>query len=122
MPWIALLVVLDILVTAGVIVYVFRKRGGFAILGAAKVNLAHLKAFSDSAHALIGEYMRANYSGQAESLPGLLSSLLDQLEARAAAEKLPLNREALKMVLMRSLNTHRTASMREVQTALRQVA
>lgn len=122
MPWIALMVVLDILVTAGVIVYVFRKRGGFAILGAAKVNLAHLKAFSDSAHALIGEYMRANYSGQAESLPGLLSSLLDQLEARAAAEKLPLNREALKMVLMRSLNTHRTATTREVQTALRQVA
>ncbi len=86
------------------------------------MNLAQLKTSSDSAHALIGEYMRANYSGQTESLPGLLSSLLDQLEARAAAENLPLNREALKMVLLRSLTSNRTASTREVQTALRQVA
>jgi len=122
MRWIPLLVVVDVVVTAAVILYVFHKRGGFALLGAPGVNLAHLKAFSDSAHTLIGDYMRANYGGQPESLPGLLSSLLDQLEARAAAEKLPLNREALKMVLLRSLTAEHTVSAREVQAALRHVA
>jgi hypothetical protein len=121
--WIALLVAFDIAVAMAVIAFVLRKRGiiggAVATLG---VDLARFKTFSDTAETLVSEYMRANYSGQKESLPGLLSDLMSQLDARAKADGMPLDRGALKLVLFRSISAQRLAAPRDVQIALRDVA
>lgn len=121
--WMILIVVFDLAVTTAVVVFVLRKRG---ILGASVatlgVDLAKFRTFNGAAEALVSEYMRANYSGQKESLPGLLSDLMGKLEARAKADGMALDRGAIKLVMFRAIRTQRLAAPRDVQVALRDVA
>jgi hypothetical protein len=118
-----LIVGFDLAVTTAVVLFVLRKRG---ILGASVatlgVDLAKFRTFSGAAEALVSEYMRANYSGQKESLPGLLSDLMGQLEARAKADGMALDRGAIKLVLFRAISAGRLAAPHDVQVALRDVA
>jgi hypothetical protein len=113
----------DAALTVAVVSYVVRKR---AASGAADVSpgvdLVKFKAFSDSARALVGEYLRSNYGGDAAELPGVLSELLIQLDDSAKEQSLTLDRTTLRMVLLRSVQALNTIPSRDVQTALRQVA
>jgi hypothetical protein len=117
---IVIAVALDIVVTA-VIVWLFlaRRKAGGALLG---MSLGELKRFADSSHALVGEYMRANYSGNPEQLPEVLASLMTRLEDQAKAQGLTLDRDVLRALLQRSAESHRLAKPREVQAALAKVA
>jgi hypothetical protein len=84
-------------------------------------NLAAVARFAESAHEEIGAYLAANYGGDIETLPGVLASLVDRLDARAQSEGLPLDRRVLKHLIESSAIKHKVARSNEVHAALTQV-
>lgn len=112
-------VFIDILITALVIRHWLKKLGGEGLLG---LELTKFRAFSDSVRDLTGNYLSANYSGNPDALAPVLTDLMAQLDAKAKEQGITLNREALKMVLMRSIVAQKSVPLRDVQTALKQVA
>ena len=113
-------VVVDVVVTALIVWLVLaRKKSGKLLPG---MSWGELKRFTDDSHALVGEHVRANYSGQPEQLPEVLANLLTRLEDQAKAQGLALDRDTLRALLQRSVEAHRLAKPREVQAALAKVA
>jgi len=95
-------------------------RGGNGI-----TTLDQLRALGDFArqeHDKIGEFMRANWSGFAEQLPSVLTSLLDVVDRDAKDKGLTLGRDALKSMVASSLKAHKIGKGRELGEALKQVA
>ncbi len=117
--FILIAVVIDIAITASVLNYLIQKRG---LLSALTVNLEKFRAFNQTAADLVGNQLRSSYSGDPETLPALLSDLLTQLENKAKEEGLPLQREALKLVLLRAVRAQDGISARDAQSAMRKVA
>lgn len=119
-------IVFDTVVTTCVLWFVLSRRRASGIPGVpGVVSLENLKAlgeFAKERHERIGEFMRANWSGIPDQLPGVLASLLDELERDARSRNLPADRETLKVLLATSLNTHRIGNGREVRDALARVA
>jgi len=81
-----------------------------------------LAAFAKEQHERIGEYMRANWSGMPDQLPGVLGALLDKLQSEASAKGLRLDREVLKTLVATSLRQHRIARANDAGNALERVA
>ena len=119
-PIIVIAVVLDIAVTAAILwLFLARRKTGGPLLG---TSWSELKRFADDSHTMVGEYLRANYSGHPEQLPTLLESLLARLEDQAKTQGLALDRDTLRALLQRSIETHRLAKGRELEMALDKVA
>jgi hypothetical protein len=116
---IVVVVFIDIVITALIVRRWLKKLGGEGLLG---VELTKFRAFSDSIRDLTSNYMTANYSGDPESLAPVLTELMSQLDAKAKEQGITLNREALKMVLMRSIMAQKNVPMRDMQNALKKVA
>jgi len=86
------------------------------------VSLRQLGAFSREAQTLVTDYLRTNYSGSPEQLPGLLPALLAQVDEKARAQGLNFDRPVLKMVVRQAILSSGLAKGREVMSALAQVA
>ena len=126
---IVLFVLIQVLVIALVLRRVlklsFSVKTTFQGLGPGPTTLDQLKAVGDFAreqHQRIGEYMRANWSGFAEQLPSVITSLTDELERDAKAKGLTMNREFLKTMVASSLRAHKIGKGRELGEALKKVA
>ena len=117
--FIVIVMIINLVITAAVLNYLIRKRGLLALL---TTNLDKLRAFNRETSELAQNHVRANYSGNPEDLPAVLTALLDQIEHRAREQELPLNRDALKMVLLRSLQLQEGLKAGDLQKAMRKVA
>ena len=85
-------------------------------------QLRALGDFSRQEHDKIGEYMRANWSGFAEQLPSVITSLLELVDRDAKDKGLTLGRDVLKSMVANSLKAHKIGKGRELGEALKQVA
>lgn len=113
-------VVFHLIVSAIVLRAVLSKRGGLAaMLG---VDLRNIMELSNEMERETEEYLRANWSGDAATLPGVLTSLLNRFEARVRERRLPVTRAELKPMLGRLVLARRLAKSDEVNEALKQVA
>jgi len=122
-------VIFDMAVTLAVVLFVLKRRGVFGGVllppGQGITDLGQVRALTQLAteqHDRIGDFVRANWSGIPAQLPGVLASLMDQLEGDARARGLTVNRELLKTVIATSLRKHRVAGDRELGEALAKVA
>ena len=122
-------IVIDLIVTAAVVVTVLKLRGSawaISFRNLARIvsldQVRALESFSREQHARIGEYMRANWSGVPDQLPSVLTALLNELEQAASAKGLPLDRELLKAMLASSLRSHRIGKGSERDEAFKRVA
>ena len=86
------------------------------------LSLAAVARFAKSSHDEIGAFLAANYGGNVESLPGVLKSLLDRLEARAHGENLALDRQVLKSLIENSAIKHKVARPHDIHAALAQIS
>ena len=86
------------------------------------IDFGKLRQFADEAHLRVGEYMRGNYSGDPTMLPQVLGILLTELETQARARDLPVTREMLKALLLRSASTQHIARANELREAMAEVA
>jgi hypothetical protein len=127
--WIVLFIAFDIVVTVAVLVYVMKRRmsaqGMVLPTGSPVATLAQfreLAAFAKDQHERIGEYMRANWSGIPDQLPGVLGALVDKLQSESAAKGLTVDRDMLKTMVATSLRHHRIARANDVGNALERVA
>jgi hypothetical protein len=114
------------LIVIGTIVFVFVRRRlklTLDVLNAGlDVDLKAMAAFAKDRHERIGEYVRANWSGAPEQLPGVLEALLEDLEGDAKRRNLVLDREILKNLLAASLRAHRLGRPKDLRDALRRLA
>lgn len=122
-PWLLPVIAVDLVITGAVLWFVFRGRarepGARGVLG---VDFKAVSAFTTAFHPRIGEYVRANWSGVPEHLPGVLRSLLDEMAREAQTRSLHLDRATLKLVLARSLAHHGIGNGTDVRQALEKVA
>lgn len=121
--WLIPVILADLIVTGLVLWFVFKRRQGTVrtrgILG---VDFNALTAYTNEIHPRIGEYVRANWSGIPDQLPVVLGKLLDDLDREARNRSLDLDRDMLKLMMARSLATHRIGSGSDVRQALEHVA
>ena len=68
-------------------------------------QLRGLGKFTREQHDRINDYVRANWNGAPDQLPGVLASLLGELESDAIARGLSFDRETLKSMLAMSLRS-----------------
>jgi hypothetical protein len=120
-PWLVAFIVFDVVVTTAVGLWIIRSRGA-ALTGVLGVDFAGLRRFSDSAQNIATEYLRANYSGDPEQLPGVLTGLLDRLESEARAQNLPFGRDVLRGVIRQLASRPNLASASEITKAMKRVA
>lgn len=117
--FITMAVIVDIIVTVSIVSFVMKKRGLLKLLG---LKFQQLKPFANESRDLAANFLRANYSGNPDELPGVLDQLLVQLEQKAQEQNLPLDREMLKLFLAQALRGQDGVSMNDVQSAMRKVA
>ncbi len=127
--WFVLFVVVDIVVTVAILMFVLKRRiasGAMALPeGSGITDLAQigpLMEFAKERHERIADYVRANWSGMPEQLPGVLSSLIDQLEREAHSQGHTFSRELLKTMVATSLRSKDVARPYDVGNALEKVA
>ena len=123
--------VFDAIVTVVIVLFIMRRRAERqADTGAAPglppiVSLATVRAlatFATEQHERIGAQVRSNWSGIPEQLPGVVKTLLDELEIEARAQDLPVDRESLKTMLATSLRKHGVGKGGVLGEAMKQVA
>lgn len=113
-------VVIDVVVMLVVVRPILLRRAATSVAGVTSLSdlLQVTKAIQDEAR----EYLRANWSGDATTLPLALRGLLDTFEARAREQEIPVTRAELKPMLARLVLAKRLAPNRDVQEAMKQVA
>ena len=123
--WILWLILAHVIVTIAVVAIVLRRHFTMSAMqlpqDAVLADLAQigpLANFAKERHERIADYVRANWSGMPDQLPGVLTSLLDQLEREARAQGHTFSRELLKTVVATSLRSHRLAKANEIGEAL----
>jgi hypothetical protein len=128
-PRILIFIAADLVLSACVVYFALRRRvpapGAVAAAMPGVVNIESVRAlaaFAKGQHDRIGVYMRMNWSGMADQLPGVLAPLLDQLESEAVAQGLPADRNAMKALLATSLRSHGIGTGNAVRDALEKVA
>lgn len=90
--------------------------------GGRHMDLAAIARFARSAHEEIGAYLAAHYSGNVESLPGVMAGLVDRMQARAQSEGLPFDRRLVMDLIETSAVQHRVARPQEIRAALAQLS
>lgn len=118
--WIAAFVLADVLLTAAVLLFVIRRRGGVA--GALGFDPKQALEVSRQLESDATEYLRANWSGDPSTLPQALTGLLDRVESKLAEEQLPLDRERLKPIVLQIVTAKHLADGREAREAMKKVA
>jgi hypothetical protein len=123
--WLIAFIVLDLVIT-GIVIALFlsgRLKLNVKIEGSvSNVNFRELMEFSKDKHARIGEYLRANWSGDPAQLTSLLTTLLAELEHDAQARGMTINRDLLKSILASSVRQHHVARNKDLEQAMKQVA
>ena len=127
--WLVAFIVVDLIITAVVLFFIFRARaargvGGVAgggFLGEIK-ELGALMEFSKARYERIGDYVRSNWSGIPDQLPGVLSSLVDLLEQEARAQGHRFSRDMLKTIVATTLQQLRVVPGDQVDAAIEKVA
>lgn len=123
--------VFDAILTVAVLLFVLRRRAvrdATVPTGAGHppiVSLGMVRAlstFASEQHERIGSHVRMHWSGIPDQLPGVVKSLLDELEIEARAQDLPVDREALKTMLAASLRKHGIGKGGVLGIAMQQVA
>jgi hypothetical protein len=123
--WFALFIVFDIVVTliiVGVITKHIKFNVNLKVNTTGPIDVKGLIDFAKSEHGKIGEYLRANFSGQAEMLPSVLESLMQQLDADAKNRGLCFDRKTLKVLLAGAVRSHKVCKPQELQDAMEQIA
>jgi hypothetical protein len=127
--WVMLFIVFDIIVTIAVTVFVLKRRLTVDVnvirTGSGISTIDQFRAiagFARDQHERIGDYMRANWSGIPDQLPGVLGSLIALLESDAQAKGITVDRDMLKTLVATSLRSHRIAKANDVGNALEHVA
>lgn len=111
MFWIALVLfaVIDVVVIAVMI-----RRFGAGLLGGAAPGGKVL----ETAHAMVGDYLRANYSGDPAQLPSALAGLMPRLRDLLRDQGVEPKPEVLRALVEISAARHRIASPQELREAL----
>jgi len=115
--WIILFVIIDLIVVM-VVAWLVVARRRLGPPGGPPGQPGGVARFAASVHAQIGDYLRARYSGDPRTLPGVLPELIGRIESQARAEGLELGREVIEMLVLRSIVKHRLAGEREVRRAI----
>ena len=118
--WIAAFILFDMIVTAAVLLYVIRRRGGIAgVLGfAPKLAMSVSRELEADAE----QYLRANWSGDSTTLPQALTGLLDRVESKLASEHMELDRERIKPIVLQIVTAKHLADARDAREAMKKVA
>jgi hypothetical protein len=123
--WLVPLIVIDIFVTlivVGVITKHIKFNVNLKVNSTGPMDIKGLIQFAKDEHERIGEYLHANYSGQPEMLPGVLSSLMDKLDADAKNRGLCFDRQTLKVLLAGAVRSHKVCKPQELQDAMEKIA
>jgi len=112
--WIALVgfVIADIVIITLVI-----RRMSSSLLGLTLPGGDRNRLF-ESIHAMVGDYLRVNYSGDPQHLPAAISGLLPQLRDMLRSHGVEPRPEVLRALLQISAARHRIASARQLREAL----
>jgi hypothetical protein len=86
------------------------------------VDFSEMHGFIQEKHERIGEYLKANWSGDPKLLTPLLDSLVAELEREAEQHQLPIDRHIAKNIVAKSVEAHRLAPGRAVRKAMARVA
>lgn len=127
--WMVAFIAVDIVITAVVVFFIVRARlanpPGTTGAGASFSEIRQMGALMDFAkprYERIGEYVRSNWSGIPDQLPGVLSSLVDQLQQEAEAQGHKFSRELLKTMVATTLRQLRVVPGDQVGMAIDRVA
>jgi len=127
--WLVLFLVVDILVMLAIAMVILKVRVSgkvtFVTKGSALTDLSQLGPlieFAKERQDRIADYVQANWSGMPDQLPGVLSSLLDQLEGEARAQGHTFGRELLKTAVTTALRSKRVVKPDDVGSALDKAA
>jgi hypothetical protein len=113
--WILLFVALDLIVVMVVAWFVVihrrhRPRGNGAETG-------DIRRFADSVQKQIGDYVRARYAGDPETLAPVLPELIARIHSQAHAAGLELRRDVLEALITRAIVAQDIARERDVARA-----
>ncbi|MBK7368613.1 MAG: hypothetical protein IPJ04_12075 [Candidatus Eisenbacteria bacterium] len=118
--WIAAFILFDMIVTAAVLLYVIRRRGGIA--GVLGFDPKQAMSVSRELEADAEQYLRANWSGDSTTLPQALTGLLDRVESKLASEHMELDRERIKPIVLQIVTAKHLADARDAREAMKKVA
>ena len=116
-PWMWVALAAFLVVDALVAVYIVKQVTARARL--AGVDLRTIGRAAECAHAQIGDYLRANWSGDPASLGSALRGVMPVLRHVAREHGLQLDDAALENVLATTVQKHGIASATQVREALR---
>lgn len=121
--WIALFVAVDAVIT---VIVLRRHRAAQASAPGdslpVMLDLGKLRGFADAIHPRIGDYVRTNWSGDPEALPGVLAVVVENATAEARSRGLDLDRTVIKRVVEHSIAAHKLAGGAVVREAMKRVA
>ena len=123
--WFALFILFDIVVTlivVGVITKHIKFNVNLKLNTTGPIDVKGLIDFAKAEHDKIGEYLRANFSGQPEMLPGVLESLMTKLDEDAKNRGLCFDRKTLKVLLAGAVRSHKVCKPAELQDAMEKIA
>jgi len=119
-PHLWYLIIAFIVVDAIVVAVVMRR--AMQSRGPGSVDLGTVMRFAKEAQQEAHEYFRANYGGNADSLPRVMQGLLDRLDERARDENLPFDRVLLKRIAIQSAGMTGAADKRAIEAASQSIA
>ena len=122
-PGILAFIIVDAVILLLVVAAVLDSRGRLLSFKVTQpgVDVRAVVKLAQEEHPNIGEYMRTSWDNTPERLPETLESLLQQLDEKARARGLILNRTTLKAMVSSSLATHGTVPARELRKAMERV-
>lgn len=109
---VALFVITDV-----VVITLVMRRMGPNLIGLMLPGGDRAKLF-ESAHAMVGDYLRVNYSGDPQHLPAALSGLLPSLRDMLRSHGVEPRPEVVRALVEASAAKHRIASTRQLREAL----
>jgi hypothetical protein len=112
-----LVIVMMVAVDVAVLLLILRRRSKPA-LGQATVDFARIHQLTRAAEERMVDYIHANYSGNAEQLPGALGGAIEIARQTAREQLVPLDDEGLRLVVTTTVCAHKFASRAEVAKAL----
>ena len=128
LPWIIAFVAIDLAVTVLVVRRLLARRAAVLTLAAdsrapaALPSFGRLREFTAAMHPRIGEIVRANWSGDADALPTVLTQALDEVEHESRNFGLALDRDILKKLVEASLAQGGVTAGSQLREALKKVA
>ena len=120
LAFLAAFIAFDLAVTGVVLWVVLKRRGTLGTAG--MIDLGAIRTLSVEMEPIVEEYLRANWSGDPQTLSGPLTELLGQFQGRAEARGLKIDRNTLKLALGQLIELKRLAKGHEIREAMQQVA